>query len=449
MHSTSVYAVAENESPKWRPGEEAAASAFVGMTFFLVLSILFEMMRLFRKRQGLYFWSMLAGASGCGIDNLGIIFKFLAPDKSRWLVYTLLLCIGWSTYSLAQLLILYSRLHLVNQDRRIHRVVLAMSVSTFFAATIPTWIVVFQAWNPDPHISSMWSPREAIVERYNQILYTLVELIISGIYIVSLVRVLYSPNKQSVRQRRVMLDLIYVSIIVVALDILSVVLVYLNQTGLSHPIQTFSYAFKIRLEFIVLNQLMSVAARGLKRETFEEKRYHHTSQQDTFSAEMRHFGIGSAKKTGTSDPDSTVDVKKVASRQDPSKDNVQISMPSPVFSRGHQPSDSAASRRKSVASTSFKDDISEEVSQAPPESPDEDSTSRPWGWNAMQSLHRRSRRDGSEANPLSARGRVTRHNPRPGDDDDEDEIGLHMWENRGKVVLEVPWFKTAEHAHDV
>ena len=239
------------------------------------------------------------------------------------------------------------------------------------------------------------------------------------------------------------------SIIVVALDILAVVLVYLNQTGLSHPIQTFSYAFKIRLEFVVLNQLMSVAARGLKRETFEEKRYHHTSQQDTFSAEMRHFGIGSAKKTETSDPDSTVDVKKVASRQDPSKDNVQISMPSPVFSRGHRPSDSAASRRKSVASTSLKDEISEELSQAPPESPEEDSTSRPWGWNAMQSLHRRSRRDGSEANPLSARGRVTRHNPRPGDDDDEEEIGLHMWENRGKVVLEVPWFRTAEHAHDV
>lgn len=335
MHSTSVYAVAENEPPTWRPGEEAAASAFVGITFFLVLSILFEMMRLFRKRQGLYFWSMLAGAVGCGIDNLGIIFKFLAPYKSRWLVYTLILCIGWSTYSLAQLLILYSRLHLVNQSKSIHRLVLAMSVSTFFVATIPTWIVVFQAWNPDQYISSLWSPRDAVVERYNQILHTLVELIISAIYVVSLVRVLYSPNKQSVRQRRVMMDLIYVSIIVAALDILSVVLVYLNQTGLSHPIQTFSYAFKIRLEFVVLNQLMSVAARGLKRETFEEKRYHHTSQQDTFSAEMRHFGIGSAKKTDTSDPDSTVDVKKVASRQDPSKDNVQISMPSPVFSGGH------------------------------------------------------------------------------------------------------------------
>ena len=27
------------------------------------------------------------------------------------------------------------------------------------------------------------------------------------------------------------------------------------------------------------------------------------------------------------------------------------------------------------------------------------------------------------------------------DDDEDEEIGVHMWEKRGKLVMEVPWFK--------
>lgn len=410
---------------------------------------------------------MLVGAIGCGVDSIGIILKFLAPHKNIWILYTLLLTIGWSTYSLAQLLVLYSRLHLVNQRTRVQRFVFGISISTVFISTIPTWIVVFQAWNPNPKISSVWSPREAIVERYNQIVYTVVELIISGIYIGSLLGVLHSPTKSSVRQRRVMHDLIYVNIIVVALDIASVIMVYLNQVGLSHPIQTFSYAFKIRLEFVVLNQLMSVAARGLKRETFEEKRYHHPSQPDTFSAELRQWGIDNAstgQKTETSNPECTMGVKKVAGRDDPSKNAMQVSMPSPVYAREHHRSVSAVTEHasgKSLSPPALEDDISEEGSPAPPESPvvsPKDPHTKHRGLRAaLQSVRRRSRRDpeGSELRPISGQGQYStrargRRHQSCDDDDEEEEVGLHMWENRGRVILEIPWFGTAEaSAHGV
>lgn len=44
-----------------------------------------------------------------------------------------------------------------------------MITSTIFLIIIPTWIVVWPAYDPDPKTSSLWSPRDAIVERYNQI----------------------------------------------------------------------------------------------------------------------------------------------------------------------------------------------------------------------------------------------------------------------------------------
>ena len=87
---------------------------------------------------------------------------------------------------------------------------------------------------------------QAIVERYIQIIYTLVETSISATYIHSLISLLHL--KSSVRQRRVMLDLVYVNILNVAFDIITVILVYLNLLGPSHPIQTFSYIFKLRQE---------------------------------------------------------------------------------------------------------------------------------------------------------------------------------------------------------
>ena len=463
MPSTSPYAVAESEPPQWKPGELIGASIFTGISLFLILETLFGIIRLFQKRRGLYFWSMLAGTVGCGVDALGIILKYLVPQKHVWWLYTLCLLGGWTTYCLAQLLVLYSRLHLVNQNANTQRFVLLITLSTILIATVPTWIVVWPAYDPNPNISSLWSPRDAIVERYTQIVYTLVELAVSGIYITSLIKLL--QYKSSVRTRRVMIDLMYVNVINVAFDVLCVVLIYLNQLGLSHPIQNFSYIFKLRLEFIVLNQLMSVAARGLKRETFEEKRYHHSSQPDNFSTELRRFNFqdqaSSGKKQGTYASEDNTKAKRVASGDVPGQDSLQISLPSPALSKEHQPSISAISEDTSTLSRSDKDlprhpddELSEEVSQAPPESPvlplQGSHPNRRRLRAALHSVRPSSRRelDDSESRPISRhedkRARMQfRHNSQ--DDNDEEEIGLHMWENRGRVILEVPWFRSSTH----
>ncbi len=58
--------------------------------------------------------------------------------------------------------------------------------------------------------------------------FTLVEVVISGIYIWSLLGLL--NLKSSVRQRRVMFDLIYANLIILSLDFVVVILLYLNQT---------------------------------------------------------------------------------------------------------------------------------------------------------------------------------------------------------------------------
>ena len=317
------------------------------------------------------------------IDSIGVIIKYFDPDSEPlWPVYTLFILVGWTMYAPAQLLVLYSRLHLINQNRKLQRWVLILIVAVACLTIIPTWPFAWMAYNPyDKHLTSLYSPRLATLDRCLQLAYTAVEIMISSTYVWSLLKLL--NLKSSVRQRRVMTDLIYVIIMGVCLDLLSVILVFLNQLGSSHPVQTFSYALKLKLEFVVLNQLMAVAARGLKKESFAERRYH--QDPDTSSSEKRSATTAVSSKTSRWGLESDPEPLEPGSVD-------ELVVPSPTLSR---------------------------AKDAPNERPEGGK------WPKKAKVKKRGikrARDGVE-------------------EDEDEEIGVHMWERRGNLVMEIPWFK--------
>ena len=486
MSQYSPYAVSESEPPTWKPGEETAAAAFIGIALWLVLDTNICIIRVFKKKRGLYYWSVLLGMSGCALDAIGVILKYLTPGTAKiWPLYTLLLLGGWGTYAPAQLLVLYSRLHLVNNIPKVHRWVLGSIISTLFIFVLPTWVVIWHSYNPDVQESSLWSPRNAIIERYTQIGFTLVECIVSGVYVWSLLGLL--NHKSTVRQRRVMVDLIYVNVIVVAFDILIIIFIYLNQLGISHPIQTFSYALKLKLEFVVLNQLMAVAARGIQRHSWEERRYHNADTPNDFSAECRRW----AEQSG--EPPLQADARhEEPPDYDLSGPPAKISQPQSAMTRSHRASTISRGGHGSISPTdlenvdfgdepklefqSFYDDAESrtEASSLHTEQnrtfsgetlpPDLDTAREesphllPRRSNAgkkkiFQSIQQRLGHSEHKP-PISRKAQpvnATLRRPKPGrrrnnndEDDDQEEIGVHMWENRGKLILDAPWFKTKE-----
>ena len=387
-----------------RSGEELAAGGFVAIIFYVFADINLSLYRIFKKKRGLYYWCMVFGSWGCVISAIGIVLKFLLPaPKSSpiWPLYTTLLLLSWSIYAPAQLLILYSRLHLVNRNRDLARWILIMIVVVSALMIIPTWPLVFLAFNPyNQHNTSLYSPREAIVDRCTQIGYTIAECVISGVYIYSLFRLL--NMKSSVRQRRVMIDLIYINIIAISLDFLAIILVFLNQTGISHPIQTFSYILKIKLEFMVLNQLMAVAARGVQKESFAERRYYHPSTSTTLAGERSSFLDTKSKKQE----------QESLEEQVPKSDSSgsELVVPSSTLS-------------KAIGTTSYASG----------------------GKHAPQD-----HAEGIGKWPLQARSKKCGHKRASGksgtEKDEEDEIGVHLWEKNGALAMEIPWFKVEEKA---
>ena len=385
--SIKTLSITKLSNTTLRPGEELAAGGFVAVVFYLFLDINIGIYRIFKKKQGLYYWCLLLGTWGCLVNAIGVVLKWFLPNSEHiWPLYTLFLISGWTTYAPAQLLVLYSRLHLVNRNRKLQRWVLVLIISASTIMVIPTWILDWQAFNPyNAHLSALYSPREAIMDRCTQLGYTFIETIISGIYTLSLTKLL--KLKSSVRQRRVMIDLIYVNVIAVSLDVLTVVLVFLNQLGISHPVQAFSYIVKLKLEFIVLNQLMAVAARGLRKESFAERRYHH----GPLSNAKESSGTTSELPIEAPDPESLhAQINGSAA---------EIKVPSPALSRVHRVSNGLSSQT-----------VQGEV-------------------------------DGGKL-PTKAKTKKPGRNGNNNDngEDTDEEIGIHMWEKNRKLVMEVPWF---------
>lgn len=326
---------------------------------------------------------MLLGTLGCALDTIAVILKYFLPNKKNlWPLYLVLILGGWTIYAPAQLLVLYSRLHLVNRDRRLQRCALIMVTVVPALLIIPSWVFDWPAWDPNSNLSALYSPREAIMDRVSQIGYTFAETVLSGIYIWRLTKLL--RLKSTVRQRRVMMDLIYANVIAILLDVVTVCLVFRNKGGVSHPVQTFSYILKLKLEFLVLNQLMAVAARGLRRGTFAEKRYH-----------------------------------------------------CPSFSDRNKSSDSRFWASRWALGTSKTNDDDTEIMVLPPSVPKAQGS--PNGFNPRCGQNA----TGGSVSPMKANF-ATSNVQKVGaklEDVDDDDIGVHMWERHHGSGVEVPWFR--------
>ncbi|MCJ1464115.1 hypothetical protein MMC07_002728 [Pseudocyphellaria aurata] len=453
MGSYSPYSINEAEPSKWRPGEEIAASAFVGMTLYLLVEVNFIIYRAFKKRHGLYFWSMQIGTLGNLMATVGTILKYFGSPSTDviWPLYTFFIVVGWGIYTTAQSLVLYSRLHLVMRNPRIQRYILYLIVATIFIFVIPHLVTVWPALNTSDHeMSTLWSPRQVIVERCTQIGYTVTESIISGLYIRSLVPLL--KLKANVRQRRVMIDLLYVNVVVIAFDILQVAFEYTNQLGFSQPLQNFSYILKLRLEFLVLNQLMDVAARGMRSTAFGKDRYYRTPDH------VERFSHDNAPSQGAHN--SHLHIQK-DSFEDQAQSIMSSSMPlpdalpspKPIYHLGH------ANRLGSGVQPNGPDihpnsSPFDHISITDQEMLNSDrklstQTARPGARcfdklpGAVKHFTHHSSGPSTEPKLLKFKRADRSHIGNSGDNgDDEQEIELHMWERHGTAVTNIPWFLT-------
>ncbi|KAH6724493.1 hypothetical protein BKA61DRAFT_665183 [Leptodontidium sp. MPI-SDFR-AT-0119] len=249
-------------------------SAFTAIAWYNVIDLNVVIWMTFKRRHGLYFYSLLTSSWGIFVYALAFLMKFFQVWKNDY-VSCAFITIGWYAMVTGQSLVLYSRLHLVVRDKRKVRWVLYMIIADVFLFHFPTTVMTFGANSP---AADIFSYPYSLMEKIQVTAFCIQEFIISGLY-VYYTRQILKPGEsfQRKRTRTVMLHLIYVNILVILMDITLLCTEYANLYEIQITFKGALYSIKLRLEFAILNDLMSIAGPA---NTSHESPYSHSGRGD-------------------------------------------------------------------------------------------------------------------------------------------------------------------------
>ena len=103
------------------------------------------------------------------------------------------------------------------------------------------------------------------MERVQMTFFCIQEFIISGIYVYSTIRLL-RPVYHG-RTRKVMMQLIWINLIIIGMDVVLLIMEYNNNYEIEATLKAMVYSIKLKLEFAVLNQLMTLANSSVSNAT--------------------------------------------------------------------------------------------------------------------------------------------------------------------------------------
>lgn len=229
-------------------------AALFALSCYIVVEIIISTLTTFRRRRGLYFWSMLIATLGILLHTITGFLRYfsLAPN----LPMCVLICIGWYAMVTGQSVVLYSRLHLVTGGHsKYPRLVLYMIIFNAFALHIPT-TVLFLGSNDG--VESFVAPFN-IYERIQLTGFSVQETIISGLYIwETLTGLRPLLMLKGPRGQRVILNVIIVNAITILLDAALLATEYTNHFDIQTTFKPLVYSIKLKMEFTVLNSLVAV-----------------------------------------------------------------------------------------------------------------------------------------------------------------------------------------------
>lgn len=205
----------------------------------------------FKKRKGLYYWSLTLGNYAVALYALGIMLSYFELSP-KW-VHKVILDIGWLAMIICQSLVLYSRLNLIFDNLRLIAAVKWMIISTSIFILVPVIVLdMGMAYSPDPGFKEAYF----YIEQIQMTCITLQELIISFLYVyktIQLLRIISRANTRSM-----IWQLLFLNIIIISMDVAIVAMQFLHYQLYQETIKGFVYSVKLKLELHILSKLVDL-----------------------------------------------------------------------------------------------------------------------------------------------------------------------------------------------
>ncbi len=263
-------------------------AALIAIAVYHVIELHFLLFTVFLRRRSFYFWIVLAATWGVALNGIGTLFNvFILNPKSTSAqvnLVTTVVVIGWYLMVTGQSLVLFSRLHLVVQNTKLIRGVLYMIIFTVLTLHVPVTVISYLKVNDK---TGKYARIFDIYEPIQLNVFTVQELIISGIYIYHAFKMLQPiQNIRGKRVRVTIRNLIYINTFIILLDIAVASLEYAHFDNLQHFFKAFVYSIKLKIEFIVLNQLLELMQKQNYAQSTHRLDHIHYTANDKSLVEM-------------------------------------------------------------------------------------------------------------------------------------------------------------------
>jgi hypothetical protein len=246
-------------------------ASFAGVAIYNSVELLYIIFSTFKRRSGLYFWSLTISTLGIPPYVFGFMFKFFEVAKS---ILAIEICmvfvvIGWCMMVTGQSVVLYSRLHLVVTDRKKLHWILGMIIADAFICHVPIAILSL-ASNSKPVVPgappTKWTTTYGTYTNVQVTIFFVQELIISAMYVYATAKIfrhssgiiLNPKGDRNPSTRKVLAHLIAMNVIIIGMDVALLAIQYSGRFSLHTIFKGFIYSIKLKMEFRILNQLINL-----------------------------------------------------------------------------------------------------------------------------------------------------------------------------------------------
>lgn len=205
----------------------------------------------FKKRRGLYFWSLCVSNYGVISYCIGLIIEYFQLAV-LW-VGKIFDTSGWIFMITGQSFVLYSRLNLIMDRPKILKAVKWMII--FNAVVWHTSITVLDFGTTYTN-NSHFAEGFFYLEHVQMTMFCLQEFIISGLYVWRTIAFLKYVSKKSTRS--VIWQLLTINVIIIAMDIVLLFLQYKHWRIYQQCTKAFIYSVKLKLELNILSKLVDL-----------------------------------------------------------------------------------------------------------------------------------------------------------------------------------------------
>ncbi|CAH0044348.1 unnamed protein product [Clonostachys solani] len=206
----------------------------------------------FKRRRGLYFWSI--SLASFGIIPYCIGWMLVQFGFSHAWVGMTIDSIGWILLVSGHSMVLYSRLHLVLQNRTILRGVLGMIIVNGVVWHTTITVLLFGSAYTTGDTKVVFNHVFfGVLEKVQMTVFCVQEFIISGLYIWKTIEIL----KTAFGSKRVFLLKLYsINVFIIIMNIALLAIEYKSLFLWEQGVKVITYSIKLKLEFAVFGQLV-------------------------------------------------------------------------------------------------------------------------------------------------------------------------------------------------